>query len=556
MNVVLTVTNVETRVNAEPAIKQKAIKELRARFRVENDIWLWKGKNGAPDKHWARYTYLVDAKGSFETGHLSRVSGFLKSLNYNVIVDNQRSLKDYDVKPRMITESLKATKALPDFVQERIDRFPFTPRPYQLEAVLRGLQTPRGTFVHATGTGKTLTIALLIAALDVPTVVLTGKKDLMYQLQSEISEYSGLSVGIVGDGKMDIQKITVMLVASVGGKNPKPEVIKALRDARYLAIDEKHHMQAGTWKKACSMATGAVYRHGFTATFMTSKIKVEVGDYEGEKLANNIYATQQKDHSILIGHTGPIIHTYSILDAIEDGYLCRPQVNRIANQFNVNKNALRGLTYHEAYDMHIVNNAERNAQAVHLISEEAKSGNQVIVFVKQIVHGMILREMLVEKSGLEDKEVQFVHGTDPGRMDKLEEFKNGKFQVLIGTSIIGEGLNFFCDVGINVSAGDSDKDAVQRLGRILRKKRTDSGDVDTGSSVGVRFYDFGDFGHYWFDSQSKSRFSTWSELGFTPQHMEINLTQEEIHNLTDDITFKPIKELEGEKEEDFTGWDF
>ena len=125
--------------------------------------------------------------------------------------------------------------------------------------------------------------------------------------------------------------------------------------------------------------------------------------------------------------------------------------------------------------------------------------------------------MLVNKFGIDESRIEIVHGqVDKSSTNRiLTAFKNKKLSILIGTSgIVGEGLNFFCDVAINLAGGDSDIQTVQKFGRVLRKDRTESGDVDVNTFSKIEYYEIFDQNHKWFAAHTRSRKRMYAKMGF------------------------------------------
>lgn len=470
---------------------------VRNAFKEENDIYLWK----VSKKPHLRYRYNITKKGQFYTGLVSAVYNFIK--------------KKHGITPAIIDlrtkEGIDDSKELVDY---RLENMEIKFRKYQENAIQKGLNNPRGVFVYPTGSGKTIIMSGLVAALNTKTLVVCSKVDLARQLQREISSYTGLTVGIIAGGKFEVGDITVAVVQSLTNKKTgarKKSIIEDfLLSIRYLVFDECHHNQAATWQKVSMLCKNAYYRHGFTATFMTSKIQKSTGK-------------EQKDTNNLILHTGKVISKISIGDVVDAGYLARPEIKYIKYPHHIKRSDVRGLDYAKVYERDIAGNYDRNFLVASIASNKYKLDKQVIIFVNRISQGKMLREMLVELFGIGENEVMFISGSHSEQQKKinLAMFAAGKFPILIGTSIIGEGLNFFCDCGINASAGDSDITAVQRLGRILRKKKPGlNEDVNISEDRFVEYWEVFDTKHIWFGGHSKSRYKIYAEQGFIPREVE------------------------------------
>ena len=64
----------------------------------------------------------------------------------------------------------------------------------------------------ATGSGKTVVAAAMIARLGQPALFFVHTKDLLYQAKSYFENILKVPVGQIGDGVVDIQPITVATI--------------------------------------------------------------------------------------------------------------------------------------------------------------------------------------------------------------------------------------------------------------------------------------------------------------------------------------------------------
>jgi len=122
--------------------------------------------------------------------------------------------------------------------------------------------------------------------------------------------------------------------------------------------------------------------------------------------------------------------------------------------------------YKELYEDMIMNNEERNRAIVKKAVELARKGHRVLIDVKRIEHGKILKEMLAE-NGIK---AEFLSSESPNRWEILEEFKEGRIPVLIST-LLKEGVDIpEISAIILAGGGKSDIMTIQTIGRALRPK--------------------------------------------------------------------------------------
>jgi superfamily II DNA or RNA helicase len=123
-----------------------------------------------------------------------------------------------------------------------------------------------------------------------------------------------------------------------------------------------------------------------------------------------------------------------------------------------------------------------------------ESEKPVLIAVYIIEHGEFILKHLSRL--FPDLEIQFVHGTDFKRDEKIEAFKSGDIDVLISTVILKEGINIpNIRTLIYAGGGKSKVDIKQWMGR---------GERRDGVNDYVTLHDFYDFGKY-ISTHSKKR---------------------------------------------------
>lgn len=405
----------------------------------------------------------------FPSGLLKRVKKAIRRAGYKTkIIDYRKSIKINDKK-----------------VLETVDRLTIEPRWYQAESLIDGVQYPYGLFWHATGVGKSVLMAMLLNAYDCVSMVLTHRKELLYQLRDTISDITGREVGVIGDGHWEPRKWTVVIINSLFKEGNEDEINRFLNSIEYLQTDEVHRMGARTYIKISKKCKNTKARHGFSGT---------------------CFRTDNAD-LLLLAHTGDIISHYTTSFMIEDGWLARPYI--FSDEINV-KSMNKNDTWPQIEKELIVQNRERNLGGCKFIYEMAGKGKQVLVMVRRIIHGRILKEMLVNEFGIESRDIRYMNGeklTDVRRR-ALQDFKYGIYPILIGTSIYDEGIDLpAVGAGVNMGGGDSDIKTTQKLGRILRKKKEDGDiDIDPNKEQIVYYYDPKDKGHRFIKKHSNHRY--------------------------------------------------
>lgn len=484
--VVLETGNVYTYVKfrgEDPDIARGIITYLRDNLKYENDFW-----SRQASKHIKKYTSLITAKGRCATGLVGFITALLKQRNI-----------DYEI----LDKQTQVPQPTARDIVRRMGDLTYTPRPYQEDAIYEGLLRRRGMFDMATGAGKSIIMAGLIGIWNLKTLIVVDSTDLARQLQEDMEEILDERVGMIGGGVFKPERVTVGMVSTLTrGQGKKAERVKAFcKSVEHLVFDEVHHAQAATWQKVSRMCSGAPVRHGMSGTCFSSEVVLE----NGQRVSNR--------DSVLIAHTGPIIYKIKAIDIIDMGYLSRPKIIMIQN--TLYEDSVK-LHHAEEYERIIVKDEERNNIAAELTRETYDKEGQTLVFVNRIEHGRKFADSLRDDFGIDDEDVAFVSGQDDkrDRAATIADFKGGRLPVCIGT-VLGEGLNFFPTVAVNLEGGQSKKKTIQKAGRILRKPPNPAtGDVDTSVERHVTLYDFMDNGHRWFEKHGRSRYETYVEQGF------------------------------------------
>ena len=449
-----------------------------------------------PISLWDGVNYLfTPSRQSFPTGLISRVTTILKA---NKIA---YTLKDQRIAPPTYEIPWKGYK----------------PRKYQSLAVESILKKTRGILHAATGTGKTLCIAWLIKKTCVNTLILTHTKSVFNQVCSSIASSLGVPVGQVGDGIVDIHKFTVSMPQSLtetvrvprksfkNGKwvqvmkkvqQIKPKFQQLLNNTEMLVVDEAHRLSASTCQLVANSCPNAYYRVGVSAT-----------PWRDDLLDILIEAA-----------TGRVAYKYTATQAIEDGYLARPTIHMV--KFKQSRQPVTTtilvedkksgnkvpktvkVDYNMLYDNCVVNNYNRNVLIARIAYKCYSAGKSVLIIVRRIEHGSNIYKLL-EKLG--PKVVRYVNGEDdPAYLQKtLDELDKKKFMICIATGIFSEGVDIKrLDCVINATAGDSSVNAMQIVGRALRKVVDDKGN-DLKPTVDI--YDIADTNIRWLAPHAVNR---------------------------------------------------
>lgn len=346
---------------------------------------------------------LIDVQGSFYTGLVPFVQ-----LNFpGTEVDDQRIWPDLD-----------HGFQVPELTKD--------PRGYQIDYLFDALKNHRRIIESDTGSGKTLMMALILTAYDLPTLILVPNKTLLAQLTTELSalipgsEFSQAS----GDGVV-LKRRTLGLPSTLTKLSNQD-----LQQFKVLLCDECH-TSAGTRTTDVILRCGAPYRFGFTGT---SKGRSDNRDL------------------VVQGLFGPPVKLVQTEKLTEAGYLAP-----------VNIQVYRGwweASYAHLEEHLIVRNDLRNRMIAELVSNQKGA---ILILVHRVEHGKILQEMIPGSI--------FVHGdTESDERERIRiAVQQGQYRVLIASNVFALGLDIpNLEVCINAAGGKAEILAKQRFGRITR----------------------------------------------------------------------------------------
>jgi len=309
-------------------------------------------------------------------------------------------------------------------------------REYQLNAALTLLKAGNGIAKMATNAGKTAVEAAIAKAVKCGVLILTMKKDLLYQLSQVVSEFIEEPVGIVGDNIFDIcNRVTVGTIQTLVRHM---EIEDNLELCDCVMFDEVHHLPSKTAQKVL-LGLSASLRFGFSGTPLR---------YED---LNDL---------LLVAATGPVRVEVTNQDLIQAGISAMP----VVSMYYVSGNkATFDMAWRDAYSMQIVEGEQRNGIIIRECQD--RQFNSALVLIDRIEHGNYLAEMLPYSV--------FVNGQSSmeDRMDALNMLREGNGAIVVATPIFDEGVDVpAVDLLVLAGGGVTNIRLLQRIGRGMRKK--------------------------------------------------------------------------------------
>ncbi len=304
-------------------------------------------------------------------------------------------------------------------------------RPYQIEAVDRvfaGWETSRSVLgVAATGTGKTIIFASIIARHPGRTMVIAHREELIFQAADKIKRVTGLDPDIemaelrADESSMYSRADVVIstIQTQTAGRNGGRMTRFDPNDFGLLIIDEAHHSTASTYRRVIDHYRQNPELHvlGVTAT----------PDRTDEQALGQIF--------------DEVAFEYDIRFGIEDGWLV-PITQRAVAVDNLDLSSVRTT----AGDL---NGAElarvmEYEQTLHEVAapviELTSDGQKTLVFAASVAHAERLCEILNRHKA---NSARWVHGKTPKpeRRQMLRDYAERRFQYLVNVGVATEGFD-------------------------------------------------------------------------------------------------------------------
>lgn len=417
----------------------------------------------------------------------------------------------------------------------KIDAFPDDPRyDYQPEVVARLLKHGQIIAQVATGGGKSRIARLAYARINRPTLFLTTRSILMYQMKETFEQDLGVPCTVLGDGQfgstnalgqLSIKKMCVGMVQTLVSRLEETSLEKEF-EALYMAVDKKHDAEVEAFKKQRTAM-------GESATTIRAKVKALVERHEAalKKLAPEMRRkaevkfaekSQARAQTIKLLEMFEFVILEEAHEASGNSYYeilrhCRnahyrlaltgtpfmkedeesnmrlmacsgPIAIKVSEKMLIDRGILakpkfkiielkkapaklmRTTAWQAAYRLGIVNNEERNQAICAEVLRASRYGMTSMVLVQQTAHGDLLRDMLTAKG----VRCEFIRGENDQRERKaaLQRLASGAIDCLLGTTILDVGVDVPA-VGLIVLAGGGKAEVAlrQRIGRGLRAKK-------------------------------------------------------------------------------------
>jgi len=303
----------------------------------------------------------------------------------------------------------------------------YTLRPYQQEiynSVRDGLKVSKKLLVQAvTRSGKTIIFSYMAKKFDdknIPVMILTHRQEIFNQTFEKVIDF-GINAGQIKSSKpITKNNVQVAMVGTVRSRLKKQERVrknlgtknvKIIDEPKVVIIDESHHAVSKTWSWVLSQFPNAVII-GFTAT----PVRLD-----------NKPLCPLFDTLICGDSMKKMIDNYWITDF---HHLCPPSP---IEEMKIN---MKGGDYDkEKQQKHLTT----ITAAANILKYYKKylSGLQTICFCCNMKHADFMKEYF-NNAGYKS---QIIHAKSKNRKKIIDDYKNGKYPILISIDIVSEGFD-------------------------------------------------------------------------------------------------------------------
>lgn len=353
----------------------------------------------------------------------------------------------------------------------------------QEEALQSLINHKSGIISAATGFGKTVVAAALIAKRSVNTLVIVHTKELVEQWKERIAAFLNLKVedvGQIGGGK---NKVTGEIdIATIQSLHHQGEVKKQVKDYGQIIVDECHHISAVRFEAVLKEIEPA-YVHGLTAT-PTRKdglqpiMKMQCGQIRYKVTAKEQAKIHPFKHLLIPRKT-----------AFKSNSSGEPKIQKL---------------YEE-----LMEDERRNELIFNDVLKELEQGSAPIILTERVEHvkkfermfEKVAKNIIVLTGGMKKKERE-------GKFSQLDSIADEKERLIIATGkYIGEGFDHAVLDTLFLAMPISWKGVLQqyagRLHRVHDKKQV------------VKIYDYVDAREEMLRTMYEKRKKGYKSMGYT-----------------------------------------
>lgn len=434
-NIQITLNSNKGRLLGDIRILNKVRKELR----IKHPGAFFIRKSGA--RGFDGHVYMITEAGYFAIGNLPFILEELDKYNIDIeLIDNREALT-----------GLK-TKA-PKYVGR------FKLRDYQYEAVkavvsrtVMGVPFPLGVLDMATNAGKTLIILGIHKAIKGSKTLILINSSLLYkQLLKELPDALEEDIGYVQGKQAVFKDVTIAMVQTLSAKSKVYQ--QELSQFTTVLVDEADLADNKTYKTCLNACYNAVCRVGLSGSiFMSTLAKHRLKNFNLKSIfSNTVYSVTKRD-------------------LMDKGFSTELIIKIV--QGNKEYTDKRFDSYLEAYKKMISFNKKRHRRIVERLQFNLQYERLPALVICQF-HDHIEDLYPIVKEAFPNLTVKFIHHKVKERASIVNQFKEGKVDILIASFIVKRGQNMpTIKYILNAAGSDSNETISQIMGRGERKDKS------------------------------------------------------------------------------------
>jgi len=360
---------------------------------------------------------------------------------------------------------------------------------HQIGAIRTIMSSKRGTVQMPTGSGKTITMAMVAKLLPKEQIlIISPSNEVTKNNKNTVEQITNEKVGLLNKDSKDVKRVTCATVQSAANLLEKGN--SKLSDTSVLLVDECHTF--GYNKSSRKISKGlcnTTYRVGFSGTAWREEgDQLAMEGYIGPKIYE-ITTKELQDRGILVNFD------YVSLSISDDPNIEYPNYDREKGKYSTSDGKPERK---DVYQQMVVENEERNEAIVRLAHEQHKQGypyGPTLVMVESIEHSDIILDGL--KSHLvEGKDVELVKGETPSskRKEVIDRLFTQDLGICVATKVFNVGVDF-PPAGLLIigGGGGGSRKLIQKIGRVIRSSEGKSKALVIDFKDNERYYLFNNY---------------------------------------------------------------
>lgn len=318
-----------------------------------------------------------------------------------------------------------------------------------------------GVLDYTVNAGKTLIMSALYLSYkkQLKTLLITNDSDWLNQARDEFKQYlPGEDITFVQGKVLNWSNFTIGMVQSISRNMGYYQ--NELAKIDMVLIDEADQGSSKQYQNVITRLFNTRVRIGLSGTIYMSKL-----------------AKDKVKNMNLRCFFGDVLAEFKLKDSIKKGYSTKTIVKTVEGKPWFGNWESDCMSYNEIYDDSITNNKIAWTMALDRLKWNLNQGRYpALVVCKHIAHCENLYEFFKERLD-NTHNIAYVHVNTPTKLRQqiMRDFREGKIDILVSTTIIARGKNFpKLRYLLNTASMDSQEKSIQFLGRLVRKDESKS----------------------------------------------------------------------------------